>query len=72
MRNIRAAARAAETHDGMGLLLTDWGDYGHMQVYRLVFDVDDKGMKTSCAFSQKGVLLCQACCYFLNAPYMPP
>lgn len=31
IENIKAAAQAAMDHGGVGLLLTDWGDFGHMQ-----------------------------------------
>lgn len=32
LNNIRNAARAGSKHCAMGLLLTDWGDYGHQQL----------------------------------------
>jgi hypothetical protein len=28
--NIKAAAKAAADHNGLGMLLTDWGDFGHL------------------------------------------
>eukprot|EP00055_Hartaetosiga_balthica_P018148 m.129405 g.129405 ORF g.129405 m.129405 type:complete len:1346 (+) comp9460_c0_seq10:42-4079(+) len=31
MGNIASACKAAYKHNGLGVLLTDWGDYGHMQ-----------------------------------------
>ena len=32
LKNIRAAAVAGTRHGAIGLLLTDWGDYGHQQL----------------------------------------
>lgn len=32
VENIRQAVRSGITHGAVGMLLTDWGDYGHTQV----------------------------------------
>jgi hypothetical protein len=35
--NIRNAVNAALAHHGLGVLLTDWGDYGHTQPFSISY-----------------------------------